>query len=68
VTAEAERDAAMSRARSRFEVILRQQGESICIASLPLMVEEIAADEADGDGDLEVELIAQLRRRVGLSV
>ncbi len=58
---------ATSRAVRRFEVILRQQGESICIASLPLMIEEIAADEAGGDHDLELELIAQLRRRVSLS-
>jgi hypothetical protein len=58
----------MARARSRFEVILRQQGESICIASLPLMVEEIAADEAGGDANLELELVVQLRRRVGLFV
>lgn len=58
----------MARARSRFEVILGQQGESICIASLPLMVEEIAADEAGGDANLELELVVQLRRRVGLFV
>jgi hypothetical protein len=68
MTDETGHDAALSRARSRFEVILGQQGESICIASLPLMVEEIAADEAGGDAELERELIAQLRRRVNLSV
>jgi hypothetical protein len=63
-----EREAAISRARSRFEALLSLHGEGICIASLPLMVEEIAAEEAGGDHAMEVELITQLRRRAGLSV
>ena len=67
MTGETERDAAIARARSRFEGTLSQQGEGICIASLPLMVEEIAGEEAGGDADLELEILAQLRRRVGLS-
>jgi hypothetical protein len=67
VTGETERDAAIARARSRFEGALSQQGEGICIASLPLLVEEIAGEEAGGDADLELEILAQLRRRVGLS-
>ena len=68
MTAPSQRDAAMARARSRFEALLRLHGEGICIASLPLMVEEIAAEEAGGDRTMEVELIVQLRRRAGLSV
>jgi hypothetical protein len=61
-------DAATSRAASRFEVLLRRRGEGICVFSLPLMVEEIAADEAGGDTVLEAEIVAQLRRRAGLFV
>jgi hypothetical protein len=58
----------MARARSRFEALLSLHGEGICIASLPLMVEEIAAEEAGDDHPLELEVITQLRRRAGLSV
>jgi hypothetical protein len=58
----------MARARSRFEALLSLHGEGICIASLPLMVEELAAEEAGDDHALELELITQLRRRAGLSV
>jgi len=58
----------MARARSRFEALLSLHGEGICIASLPLMVEELAAEEAGDDHAVELELITQLRRRPGLSV
>jgi hypothetical protein len=58
----------MARARSRFEALLSLHGEGICIASLPLMVEELAAEEAGDDHAVELELITQLRRRAGLSV
>jgi hypothetical protein len=68
VTSPFEREAAMDRARSRFEALLSLHGEGICIASLPLMVEEIAAEEAGDDHPLELELITLLRRRAGLSV
>lgn len=68
MTPQPDRDAALTRAASRFEALLHVRGEAICIASLPLMVEEIAGEEAGGDADLEAELVAQLRRRAGLSV
>jgi hypothetical protein len=68
VTPPSEREAVMARARSRFEALLSLHDEGICIASLPLMVEEIAAEEAGDDHPLELELITQLRRRAGLSV
>lgn len=68
MTPPSEREAAVARARSRFEALLSLHGEGICIASLPLMVEEIAAEEAGDDHALELELTTQLRRRAGLSV
>lgn len=68
MTPQSAREAAMARARSRFEALLSLHGEGICIASLPLMVEELAAEEAGDDHALELELITQLRRRAGLSV
>ena len=39
----------MADARRRFEVVLADQGEGVCLASLPLLVEEIAAEQAGGD-------------------
>jgi hypothetical protein len=66
VSRQPDRDAALTRARSRFEALLALHGEAICIASLPQMVEEIAAEEAGGDDELE--LVTQLRRRAGLFV
>lgn len=68
MTPQPERNAALARAASRFEALLQLRGEAICIASLPLMVDEIAGEEAGGDADLEAELVAQLRRRAGLFV
>lgn len=65
---QAERDAALSRARSRFEALLALHGEAICIASLPQMVAEIAAEEAGDDDAVELELVTQLRRRARLFV
>lgn len=63
---DADRDASIRRAEQRFEDELEAAGESICIASLPLIVDAVVADEAGGDGDLAAEIEARLRRRAGL--
>ena len=39
----------MANARRRFEVVLADHGEGVCLASLPLLVEEIAAEQGAGD-------------------
>ena len=61
-----DRDVGMANARRRFEALLADQGEGVCLASLPLLVEEIAAEEAGGDAELEAAIVAQLRGRAGL--
>ena len=61
-----ERDARIRQAEQRFEDELEQRGESICIASLPLLVDELAAEGAVGDEGLAVEIEGRLRRRAGL--
>jgi len=63
---DADRDALIHRAEQRFEAALQAAGESICISSLPLIVDEVAAGVAGGDGELEAEIEARLRRRAGL--
>ncbi|HEU0194132.1 MAG TPA: hypothetical protein VFQ71_08025 [Gaiellales bacterium] len=59
-------DHALADAERRFERILRERGEAICIASLPGLAEEIAKEEAGGDGDLEAAIVRRLRARAGL--
>jgi CBS domain-containing protein len=54
------------RALALFEERLQAEGEGICIASLPMLADEIAADAAGGDTALEAEIAAALRRRAGL--
>lgn len=56
----------LTNATRQLEAHLASVGDSACIASLPLLVEEIAADESHGDRQLEAALVYALRRRVGL--
>jgi hypothetical protein len=62
----ADRDALIRQAEQQFEDELRAAGESVCIASLPLMVDEVAAEAAGGDAELAAEIEVRLRRRAGL--
>lgn len=62
----ADRDARIRQAEARFEEELDRAGESICIASLPLLVDEVTAAAARGDEELAAEIEARLRRRAGL--
>lgn len=50
--AEAAREAAIARAELRFESYLTAEGEAVCLASLPLVAEQVAADQAGGDASL----------------
>ena len=63
---DADRQVRIRRAEQRFEDELEAAGESICIASLPLIVDEVTAEEAGGDGELAADIEARLRRRAGL--
>lgn len=56
----------LTAATRRFEAQLAWYGEAVCIASLPLVIEEVAAEEADGDETIEAEITARLRHRAGL--
>jgi hypothetical protein len=47
--AETAREAAIARAELRFESYLAAEGETVCVASLPLVAEQVAADQAGGD-------------------
>jgi len=60
------REAAIARAELRFEAYLAAEGEAVCVASLPLMVEQVAADQASADALLCAEITARLRRRAGM--
>jgi hypothetical protein len=62
----ADRDRRIRAAEERFEEELDRAGESICISSLPLLVDEVAAAAAGGDEELASEIEARLRRRAGL--
>jgi hypothetical protein len=64
--AETAREAAIARAELRFESYLAAEGEAICLASLPMMAEQIAADQSGGDATLCTEITARLYRRAGL--
>jgi hypothetical protein len=64
--AETAREAAIARAELRFENYLAAEGEAVCLASLPLVAEQLAADQAGGDASLAAEITARLRRRAGL--
>jgi len=46
--AQTAREAAIARAELRFESYLTAEGEAVCVASLPLMVEQVGADQAGG--------------------
>jgi hypothetical protein len=63
----ADRDTRIRLAEQRFEDELERAGEAICIASLPLLVDEVAADAAGGDDGLAAEIEVRLRRRAGLA-
>jgi len=60
------REAAIVRAELRFENYLEAQGEAVCLVSLPLVAEEVAAGQAGGNASLAAEITARLRRRAGL--
>jgi hypothetical protein len=62
----AERDARIRKAEQQFEDELERAGESICISSLPLLVDEVAHAIAGGDEALAAEIEVRLRRRAGL--
>ena len=64
--AQTAREAAIARAELRFEGYLTAEGEAVCVASLPLMVEQVGADQAGGDASLCAEIRARLRLRAGL--
>ncbi len=52
----------------RFEHYLATHGESVCLASLPFTIDEIATEVAAGDPELYERVVAQLRQRAGLHV
>lgn len=64
--AQTAREAAIARAELRFESYLTAEGEALCVASLPLVAEQVAADQAGGDASLCDDITARLRRRAGL--
>jgi hypothetical protein len=64
--ASADRDTRIRQAEEWFEEELDRAGESICISSLPLLVDEIAIDAGGEDQELAAEIQARLRRRAGL--
>lgn len=55
-------------AAHRLELYLNQFGENVYLSSLPMVIDEIAADAAGGDPDEQKMLIAELRLRAGLHV
>jgi len=59
------RDEVIERARRRFDAVLAEEGKGICIASLPLLAEEIAGEEAGGVPVVEAEIVSLLRQRAG---
>jgi hypothetical protein len=60
------REAAVARAELRPETYLTAEGETICLASPPLVVEQAAADHAGGNASLCAEIAARLRHRAEL--
>jgi hypothetical protein len=60
------RGAALASADRRFELLLQERGETVCIASLPGLAEEIAEAEAGGNQELEAAIVRRLRARAGL--
>jgi hypothetical protein len=62
----ADREARIRLAEQRFEDELERAGESVCIASLPLLVDEAVAAAAGDDERLASEIEVRLRRRAGL--
>jgi hypothetical protein len=53
-------------AEQQFEDELDAAGESVCIASLPLLVDEVVAAAAGDDERLASEIETRLRRHAGL--
>ena len=64
--ASADRESRIRQAEAQFDEELERAGESICISSLPLLVDEVAAAAAGEDEQLASEIEARLRRRAGL--
>jgi hypothetical protein len=64
--ASADQDRRIRQAEERFEAELDRAGESICISSLPLLADEVAAAAAGRDEELAAEIGQRLRRRAGL--
>jgi len=64
--ASADRESRIRQAEAQFDEELERAGESICISSLPLLVDEVAAAAAGEDEELASEIEARLRRRAGL--
>ena len=62
----ADHDARIRLAEQQFEAELERAGESVCIASLPLLVDEAVAAAAGDDKGLASEIETRLRRRAGL--
>jgi hypothetical protein len=53
-------------ALTRFETYLADHGESVCLASLPMVIDEIAEETSGGDQAVCQQLVAELRVRAGL--
>jgi hypothetical protein len=68
VSAEPSRiDGPLERAMRELNARLAEMGDSACIASLPLLADEIAADAAGDDPALTAAIAARLRARAGLN-
>src|SRR5204862_4686114 len=57
----------LERAMQELDARLAEMGESACIASLPLLADEIAADAAGDDPALAAAIAGKLRARAGLN-
>ena len=57
----------LARAERELDARLAELGESACIASLPLMADEIAAEAAGDDAELAEAIAERLRARAGLN-
>jgi hypothetical protein len=58
---------AIAQAERAFEARLASLGEGVCIASLPLLADEVAAEAAGGDERLAALIRSRLRCRAGLN-
>jgi hypothetical protein len=57
----------LAAAERELDARLAELGESACIASLPLLADEIAADAAGDDPALAAAIAERLRARAGLN-